>query len=118
MKAKVTVISPEQLEAIIQERFPIFELNEEDEEERDATIEEIAKAQAEISFKAGYQQGYTRARNHCEDVLLPLERVAGMKEVGEWVNKHNKFYRFGFEDGTVLIYAEDWQAFLKEVETW
>ena len=87
-----TVMSPEQLEAIIQERFPIFELNEEDEEEREATIEEIAKAQAEISYKAG------------------------MKEVVEWVEANHG--NLGTEEQPVLtINNLKWQAFLKEIET-
>jgi len=83
-------------------------------------IRHIAKAQAEISFKAGYQQGYTRARNHCEDVLLPLERVAGMKEVVEWSNEPCIMHGDAdkrIREGTPLRQGhcyECWQAFLKE----
>ena len=39
--------------------------------------------QAEISFKAGYDKGHTEARNHCEDVLLPQEKQAGIQLVVE-----------------------------------
>ena len=39
---------------------------------------------------------------------------AGIKEVVDWIIKKNKFHRFGFEDGTILIYAEDWENKLKE----
>ena len=96
MKAKVTVISPEQLEAIIQERFPIFELNEEDEEERKATIEAIAKAQAEITW--------------------PIAEKAGMKKVVEWVREHGRTtYERAY--GEITLDSKNWQAFCKEIET-
>jgi len=44
------------------------------------------EAQAKISFKAGEDKGYAQARNHCEDILLPQERQAGIKEVVDWID--------------------------------
>ena len=85
-----TVMSPEQLEAIIQERFPIFELNEEDEEERKATIEAIAKAQAEISYKAGYKKASDESNAISHLDCYEDGKKAGMKKVVEWMEKYKK----------------------------
>jgi len=92
----------------------------------------IAQAQAEIAFKAGqestkegheaisylegYQEGkkagedkgYAQARNHCEDVLLPQERLAGIKEVVEWIEEHT------YPDGTYEWTDLGWQRQCKE----
>ena len=64
------------------------------------------EAQAEISFKAGYNQalkehewddnyykgkkagedkGYAHARQHCEDVIIPQAKRDGRKEVVDWL---------------------------------
>jgi len=41
-------------------------------------------------------------------------KQAGIKEAVDWLKEYNKYRRFGFEDGTLLIYKEDWQSRLKE----
>ena len=64
----------------------------------------VLPAQAEKSFKAGEVEGYKQGLEMRE----PYK--AGIKLVVDWINTNNKFHIFGFEDGSVLIYAEDWMA--------
>lgn len=71
------------------------------------------RAQADISFNAGEDKGYAQARAHCEDVILPQERLAGIKEVVDWLNQDSNTLEVG--GGTARIidkYAL--QAKLKE----
>jgi len=58
----------------------------------------IAKAQAEISYKAGYDEAAKSS------LTLEIGRKAGMKEVVEWINTH-WWDRANYPE---------WQAFLKE----
>jgi len=74
----------------------------------------IAKAQAEISYKAGYDEAAKSS------LTLEIGRKAGMKEVVEWVEKHKHMCHRSSVDGhyeTVGLDVLDWQAFLKEIET-
>ena len=88
----------------------------EDSRELDGDIG-IAKAQAEISFKAGYDQGWSDNKPYLPDANEPWDREqivfddgkkAGIKEVVEWINEYTDFaapHPFG---------RLDWQARLKE----
>ena len=42
--------------------------------------------------------------------LIQQARQDTAREIFEEIEKLNKHHRFGFEDGTLLIYAEDFQA--------
>jgi len=75
--------------------------------DRELILRTIAEAQAEISFKAGKQQG--------------------IKEVVDWVEKE-KQTAYIYEgqisaydtkhDTTMLLDLGDWQAFLKDMNRW
>ncbi len=82
---------------------------------------EVAKAQAEISFKAGEDQGYkngsisgyneaTKKALTAIDDALKTGYKAGIREVVEWVEQ----YKLGYtaECGTEFNFTkEQWQAF-------
>jgi len=64
-----------------------------------------------------YRTGSTFLYDHEKGVLLDMieqakEEVA--REVVDWLMENDKHNRFGFEDGTLLLYKEDWQAKLQE----
>jgi len=71
----------------------------------------IAKAQAEISFKAGYEA----KESEFEVARIALSEVygnghkAGIREVVEWIEK-NILMNFGI----VSVRTDEWQAKLKE----
>ena len=60
-------------------------------------------AQAEISFKAGYQQAL---QEHEWDDNYYLGKTAGIKEVVDWIQKHQPYMAFHCN--------KDWQSQLKE----
>lgn len=90
---------------------------------------DLCKAQDKISFKVGEKLGYTRgyasARSHCEDVLLPQEKLAGIEEVVEWLNENCMVSvldkNFTYKDKGSITFSlgnlkdsNEWQAKLKE----
>ena len=72
---------------------------------------EVAEAQAEISFKAGYEA----KESEFEVARIALSEVygnghkAGIREVVEWIEK-NILMNFGI----VSVRTDEWQAKLKE----
>lgn len=42
-------------------------------------------------------------------------REAQARKLVEWLEKQDKHQRFGFKDGTLLIYNEDWQELRRQV---
>ena len=67
------------------------------------TLEGVCKMQAEISFKAGYQQAL---QEHEWDDNYYLGKKAGIKEVVDWIQKHLPYM--------AIHCAKDWQSQLKE----
>jgi hypothetical protein len=89
MKAKDTVMRDKQiLDLIVQWHNKATETNppqQLDVADLAISVWKTREAEIEEARKAGYDKGYTEARNHCEDVLLPQEKLAGIKEVVEWI---------------------------------
>lgn len=116
MEAKETVMSDKQIEAVIRKRFPVFELNEEGEEERKLATVELLEAQAEISFKAGFNAGYSEGHEFSyED-----GKKAGARKVVEWVRAQweaTPYERLSDRSPIIQIQIAkaDWQAFVKEL---
>jgi len=101
MEAKDTVMSDEQMFRVL-------------EHEANSGLMALLKAQAEISYKAGYDEAAKSS------LTLEIGRKAGMKEVVEWVEKHKHMCHRSSVDGhyeTVGLDVLDWQAFCKEIET-
>jgi len=75
----------------------------------------LAQRQAEISFKAGEQQGIEKGRN---EVIPFAEKFLTMAEHGDYSNGNDAF---GIDEGRVRAgelldkYREEWQAFLKRI---
>ena len=80
----------------------------------------IARAQAEISYKAGYDEACD-AEGWCDGY------TKGIKEVVEWIDKNNELNdepwgvdydtAYGYdpmEEGDVVLKAEDWETQKKE----
>ena len=90
MEAKDTVMSDEQMFRVL-------------EHEANSGLMALLKAQAEISYKAGYDEAAKSS------LTLEIGRKAGMREVVEWVQKH-----YLIPLPTDRAGREEWQAFLKE----
>lgn len=77
----------------------------------------VAKTQAELSFKAGYEE-HKKECDACADGFISTHEKAtnevrkqGRQDVVEWIKEHQAVpYKLD-----VLILKEDWQAFLKEM---
>lgn len=114
MKAEDTVMSDKQ---ILQEYHPDYSLID-----VSNTSRRIAKTQAEISFKAGVEQGVhaitqsvlkgNLGKSPEMRAYLDGLRWAGVKEVVEWV-AGNDFYR-GDDPVGICIEGDNWRAKLKE----
>jgi len=82
MEAKDTTMSPIKLSEVIQ-HFPDWDLNR-----GNKFIEElctyVAKAQAVITFSAGYKQ----RKKEENPVVLGTDYKAGIRLVADWVNSH------------------------------
>ena len=52
-------------------------------------------------------------RIYTEGIDIALKAQA--KKLVEKIEEKNKYHRFGFEDGTLLIYKEDWQELRRQV---
>lgn len=73
-------------------------------EQRDADLPYIQQAKDK-----GWEDGYTAGvLNGDRRVKKAIQQAK--EEAFEEIEKHNKHHRFGFEDGTLLIYKEDWQS--------
>ena len=104
MEAKDTVLSNKKIQLLGQQyedEVPTYDLNH-----------YLLLAQAEISFKVGEDRGYTHARQHCEDVIIPQAAAQARREVAEWI-KRNDFYN-GTDPVGICIENPMWQAKLKE----
>ncbi len=99
MEAKDTVMTPQQIKELKSKKWCSPARN------YDYTVEElmVAEAQAEVSFKAGYEQAKKEDLITTND-LVADSRKAGIKEVVEWIKNHNA------QPDEIL---DDWQAQLK-----
>jgi len=73
-------------------------------------LDPVVKLQAEVSFKAGYEEA-------CKDTAIGMEHFIniGRKEVVEWL--HQDISREIHKDFEVVVFkaiSDDWQAKLKE----
>jgi len=104
MNAKDTVMTGKQLEQFRQEGGIWGSWLKED----------VAKAQAEISFKAGEIQGYKKG--HCDG--YSNGQMAGVKAVEGWIDDNSwdgSLQHWGDKDYKVQCFDPDrWQAKLKE----
>jgi len=101
MEAKDTVMS----ESKMRDNLPLW-INEEDIDNG----MQIAQAQAEISFKAGYSEGKaSSAEDVAKSLIIGLQQ--GRKEVVDWIMGQKHIKR-----GFPIITEVDWQAQLKEWE--
>lgn len=50
------------------------------------------------------------------DYLVEEAKKEGRKELIRELQGLNNYQRFGFEDGTLLIYRENWQELIRELE--
>ena len=105
MKAEDTVMNPRQ----IQDEFTSWAAFTEKYQENGAW--QVAKAQAEISFKIGKTAGVAES-------LIPslkaieASRKAGIKEVVEWVKTHS--FESEGNKWAVSLWDKEWQAKVKE----
>jgi len=73
------------------------------------------KAQAEISFKAGEDKGYSKGFEAGIVHSFPIGEKAGIKEVVEWIKSHSSLEQGKDEEGRLSWFVRDeWQAKLKE----
>jgi len=72
--------------------------------------EREAQRDADVAYYEPFIR--TDAISYTQGVLDGGEKAA--REIFGEIEKLNKHHRFGFEDGTLLIYAEDWQALKDE----
>lgn len=70
---------------------------------------EMLEKQAEISFKAGYEEGW-KQRRLVEQPLFDDGEKAGIRKVVDWVKTHG--YRTYEEE--ICLPPDDWQKQLKE----
>ena len=89
----------------------------------------LCEAQAQITGDIAYKKGYEDAEKKLEDErdkfnywfnkkdeeIIEASKV-GARKVVERLQQVDKHARFGFEDGTLLVYKEDLQVILKGVE--
>jgi len=99
MEAKDTVMGDRDFKRLVKEYPNASGIQE--------VIPIILKAQAEISFKAGYKQALLQ-----NDWINEQGRLRGIREVVEWIEDNLDFY-MGAEFESVS-WEEDWQAKLKE----
>ena len=71
--------------------------------------QELLTRQAEISFRAGYEQVW---KDGVIQEVFNRGKKVGIKEVVEWVEEHR--WKSVFLTGDVLLGVEEWQAKLKE----
>ncbi len=106
MEAKDTIMSDDQeAEVLLRIAERCISAGENQYKSNKAQREGRRLAQAEISFKAGYEAGWQGERNfilHCEN-----DRKAGIREVVEWVDD-NIWFVAKTEPQSM------WQAFKKE----
>ena len=106
MEAKDTVMSDEQMFRVL-------------EHEANSGLMALLKAQAEISYKAGYKKASDESNAISHLDCYEDGKKAGMKKVVEWV-KANKSCRSDFMTPGEFYFRIDeneWQAFCKEIET-
>ncbi len=79
----------------------------------------IATKQAEISFKAGYDEGrlYGQAEGRLGKSVEDYERgiKAGIEEGVEWIEEHSSLLSVGDIPDKVTIWEDAWQA---QKESW
>ena len=76
-------------------------------------VESLLEAQAEISFKAGIEEAFSRYKESPEYILkLMSTKLEGIREVVEWI-KRNDFYN-GTDPAGICIENPLWQAKLKK----
>ena len=123
MEAKDTVMSPEEIGNLhigVQEehRKPVIA---EGFKPDSKLFRVIAEAQAEISFKAGYELAEEEL-GKCYAPVFKDGKQAGVKEVVEFINRYPNQGRQELIDKKIvrtfrpLIPVDDWQAKLKEWE--
>jgi len=104
MEAKDTVMSKEQLDAI--------DLKNAESNFIDA-LWDTARQQAEISFKAGFEEGRkVIPTNEVQGTIYLEGKQTGIREVVEWVEE-NAYPPAAYKDIRRFRY-DDWQAKLKE----
>ena len=75
----------------------------------------ILKQQAEISFKAGFDEGVKKTLTAADSTfgaMLKVERQKGIQEVVDWINAHLTVWPGGIP--TMQALSKEWQAKLKE----
>lgn len=126
MKAKDTVMKPVELDNLA-EQYPCLDFSFEDDYQTECEI--MREAQAKISFKAGYKEGLAD-REDAGDQEYKAGKLAGIREVVEWLHKHSPYLIAGadlFAESAGHEMSQDisyypniklveWQAKLKEWE--
>lgn len=110
-----TVLRKEKIEAIIRRTFPLFELDEEGEEDRKATAKELLEAQAQITGDIAYKKGVDDANfewraKKVPKVMKQFEK-AGARKVVEFVDEHLPQTLANY-----VGFWHQWQAYLKSLE--
>ena len=106
MNWEATLMSDEQIEAIqvTNQGGNVDDLN-------------IAKAQAEVSFKAGEEQGIKTTliayESTCE-TLIQQAKKAGIKEVVEWIQEYSHLHYGSNQEELLFMPKNNWQFKLRE----
>ena len=76
----------------------------------------LVMRQAEISFRAGYEQGFDDCIKSTHENDFSGGKRAGIKEVVEWIKRNRKEITSYWEADLVETYIPDdlWEAKLKE----
>ena len=86
-------------------------------------LRQLAEAQAEISYKAGYKKASEESNAISHLDCYEDGKLKGMREVVEWLEHHIFFVALDINEGdkpalhlmnNSLVLGERWQAFLKE----
>jgi len=114
MEAKDTVMSDEQLEQNIRKDYENFQVKTETDRVSDILMW-TRETQAEISFKAGYEEGRTVCpTNEMQGTIYLEGKQAGIKEVVEFIQERLQRYKVAPKLLGFTMLSEDWESALKE----